>query len=141
MRLVERLEAEYLPLLRSLEAELRVRHPDLRFAIRSLPIGSLTSYQGHGIYIECSFIGRGHDEPDNVALMIGVCHLDFLPRIMADVCWGHPRAVVEDSLDENWTSSEHWPEVDDQTLERLTSTFPRLAHTFAQAVQRGAPPP
>jgi hypothetical protein len=141
MGVVEQLEAEYLPRLRSLEAELRVRHPDLRFAIGSSSTGSLTSYQGHEIYIECTFLGRAHDEPDSVALMINVCHLDRLPRIMADVCWGHPRAVVEDSLDESWTSSEHWPEADDQTLERLASKFPRLAHTFAQAVQRGTPPP
>lgn len=140
MRLVERLEAKYLPLLRALEAELRVRHPELRFAIGSSPTGSLTSYQGHAIYIECIFFGREQDEPDNVALTIAVCHLDRFPRIMADVCWGHPSGVVEDSLDQEWTSHEHWPGADDQTLERLTSTFTRLAHTFAQAVQRGMPP-
>jgi hypothetical protein len=139
MGLVERLEAEYLPRLRSLEAELHARHPNLRFFTASSATGSLTSYHGHTIYLECFFPDRKHDEPDNVALMIDVCHLDRLPRIMMDVCWDP--GPVEDSFHENWTSTDQWPEADDQTLERMTSAFPRLVQAFARAVQRGTPPP
>ena len=141
MDLVDRLEAEYLPQLRSLEVELRERHPELTFATGSSPTGSLTSYQGHGIHIECLFPGRELDESDNVALSIDVCHLDRVPRIMADVCWGHPGGVLEDSLDVSWTSNADWPEASDETLKRLTVTFPRLAEAFARAVRRGRPSP
>ena len=141
MGLVERLEAEYLPRLRSLEAELRARHPHLEFATRSWPTGRLTSYQGHGISLECVFRAAVH-EPDTVALSIDVCHLDRIPRIMADVCWGHPSGTVEASLEgrEAWTSTADWPEASEETLNRLALTFPRLADAFSQAVRRGKSP-
>src|SRR3954466_11905116 len=119
MGLVDRLEAEFLPQLRSLEAVLRERHPDLKFTTGSASTGSLTNYQGHTIHIECLFPDRGVNESDNVALTIDVCHLDRVPQIMADVCWGHPDGMLEDSLDVRWTSTDDWPEASDETLARL----------------------
>jgi hypothetical protein len=140
MGLVDRLEAEFLPLLRTLEAELRERYPDREFTTGSSPTGRLTSYQGHTLHIECLFPAREASEPDNVALTIDVCHLDQVPQIMAGVCWGHPGGMLEDSLDATGTgSNEDWPEASDQTLTRLSQTFPRLADSFARAVSRGRP--
>jgi hypothetical protein len=140
MDLLERLESEYLPRLRSLEATLRERFPALRFQIDSSATGTLTTFQGHDICIECRFPDRTAEQPDNVALTIATCHLDRQPRVMADVCWGAPAGVSEDSLDASWTSSQDWPEADEQTLESLREAFPRLSEAFARAVARGTPP-
>ena len=139
MDLLARLESEYLPLLRTLEANLRAKFPLFRFYTGTSATGSLTTFKGHDIVLECIFPDRTNCQVDNVALVIALCHLDRLPRLMADVCWGAPSAFVEDSLIENWTSSEHWPVADEGTLQSLRETFPRLSRVFEQAVARGTP--
>jgi hypothetical protein len=59
---------------------------------------------------------------------------------MADVSWGAPQALVEDSLDTDRRSNEEWPEADEQTSLRLGEGVPRLLKTFNEAVARGEPP-
>jgi hypothetical protein len=135
----EHLESEYLPRLQSLRAVLAERYPEFRFDVQSAAVGSLTDYQGHVIYLECTFVGRPHDKSDNVAFMIRVCHLDRRPRLMADVAWGAPESWTEESLDPNWTTNEEWPQADADTLRRLAHDFQRLLEAFKRAVARGTP--
>jgi hypothetical protein len=137
--LVETLEREYRPQLEELAASLRMVFPRLNFHIGTSPVGTLTPFHGHHLFIECTFPDGPADGSDNVALMIGVCHLDRSPRVMADVCWGHPSGAEEDSLDPTWRSSDEWPEATKSTLDRLREAFPRLCASFRAAVSRGEP--
>jgi hypothetical protein len=139
--LVNLLEAEYLPALDALAADLRASFPRFTFQTGSSATGSITTYQGHDLFLERLFPDRPADRSDNLALEISVCHLDRSPLIMAGICWGHPSGQVEDALDANWTSSDHWPEATESTLERLRGAFPRLCEEFRAAVTRGEPPP
>jgi len=141
--LVDRLEAEYLPELRSLQAALAARFRHLIFTVYSSPVGTLTTFKGHGIGIECLFPDKPADRSDNVALSIDVCHLDRTPLRGADVCWGHPSGYLEDSLIENTeaSTSDDWREANEATLARLRELFPRLSRAFVRAVERGEPGP
>ena len=87
--IVEELERRFLPQLRAVAEQLRREFPDVRISTWSSAIGSATSYQGHDLGIDCHFPAAPSDQPDNVALSIGVMHLTTEPKLSdAGVCWG-----------------------------------------------------
>lgn len=122
---------------RDLADELAHRHPEARFSVRSDPVGTATAFQGHMLYVECFWPGRGPDDPDNVILEVQLCHLTTAPRVNADVCWGHGRVEAEFASD--WRSSDDWPKATPAILERLSARMPDLCEAFRQAVGRGVP--
>jgi hypothetical protein len=71
---------------RELADELARQHPEARFSVVSVEVGTATTYQGHDLHLECFWPGRGRDDPDNVILDIELCHLTTTPRVNAGIC-------------------------------------------------------
>jgi hypothetical protein len=75
------------------------------------------------------------DEPDNVALDVGLAHLDTTPLIhWADVVWGSPHAHVEAHL---------FPEpvvFSEENLGEVLRRLPELLAALQEALRRGRPP-
>lgn len=122
---------------RDLAAELVCRHPEAHFSVHSLPVGTGTAYQGHMLCVECVWLGRGPDEPDNVLLEVELCHLTSTPRVNADICWGHGRIEVE--LATGWSSNADWPVATPAVLQQLSARMPTLMGEFRRVVARGWP--
>src|SRR5688572_18436967 len=102
MNAVAELERLFMPLLKAAEQRCAARYPAFRFNVGSSPVGSLTSYQGHNVWLECLFPDAADNESDNVALIIDVMHLTTEPLICdASVTWssGHSPAASVDLLD------------------------------------------
>lgn len=117
--------------------ELARRHPEARFSVQSLPSGAATAFQGHMLYVQCFWPGRGPDDADGVLLEIELCHLTTTPRVNAGVCWDH--GPVEAEFAKEWSSSDDWPEAIPANLERLTARVPELMDEFRRVVARGYP--
>lgn len=124
-------------LFRALVAELAGRHPEARLFAGSVPTGSGTAFQGHMVYVECSWPGRLPDEPDNVILEVQFCHLTTAPRVNADVSWG--QGPVEAEFASGWSSSDEWPEATPIVLAQLSARMPELVDVFRRVVARGRP--
>lgn len=99
MSIVEEIESRFLPHLKEALVTLQREFPTFKFNTWSGPVGSLTEYQGHDIGIDCLLPDAPKDEPDNIALSIGLMHLTTTPKLCnANVCWGAPNAVLEMDL-------------------------------------------
>jgi hypothetical protein len=133
------IERRFLPQLELLAADLRASFPHWQIHVSSHPTGRLTPFQGHDLSIEC-LNPRASGEPDNVALTIALCHLDRNPKLMADVCWGHPSGHVEASLHHDWTTSSDWPAVTNESIDALDRALPRLFDALRTALDRERPP-
>jgi hypothetical protein len=89
MTVVQTLEARYLPLLRQTAARLRERHPTFTVNAGSGPVGSLTTYQGHNLYVEADRPNSADPEPNCVALEICVRDVPGTPILCGlGVAWG-----------------------------------------------------
>ena len=132
--LIGTLEAQYMPLLTKLAADLGQRYPGLKFDVYTWPPDSGPF---HPIGLECFFPEQPLDQPDNVCL-----HIDLYrpARLMADVVWGHPSGHVEAALNDTWTTQDDWPEATPSTLSQLEEFFAGLCRAFEEAVRRGHPP-
>ena len=130
---VENLEHKLLTPFNELAERLRAEFPNVWTKVYSQSVGSLTEYQGHQIVIDCLLKDAPDDRPDNVALGVDLRHLTTVPKIDADVCWGHPSGHVEAEF------SFDPIEVSDQVLTDLYSDLPRLYEALIAAVRRGKP--
>ncbi len=138
--LVAQIERSFLPQVQRLASEMQGRYSSLQFNVWHVPEGSRTDYQGYSLGIECVFPTAAVNAPNNVALSVGICHMDSTPQLMADVIWGHPSGESEVALPENWHSINVWSEVTPELLQALKGVFPKLIQAFEAAVQRAAPP-
>lgn len=84
--------------------------------VRRLPGGLLHNVIDHLLIraiefmlLECVFPQAGKDAPDNVAVMIGLCHLNSRARIMTEVVWGHPSGHPEVEFRDNSLTNSDWP--------------------------------
>lgn len=137
--LIEEIERSFLPQIQALALELQKRYLSLRFNVWHAPEGSLTDYQGYSLGVECVFPAAPASSPNNVALSIGMCHLDATPLLMADVVWGHPSGESEGAFPERQQSINVWSEATPEILHELDRTFPELIQAFETAVHRAAP--
>lgn len=93
------LESRFRQRLEAHAEAIRKEFPDVEANIWSGAVGSRTDYQGHDIGIDCGIGGVSNNQPNNVALIIGVMHLTTEPVICeAEVVWGHPSGRVEIDL-------------------------------------------
>jgi hypothetical protein len=138
-RLDIELKARFLRPLQELAEALRRQVPGRQLRVYEGPVGSATEYQGYDVGIECLLPNVSPDQPDNVALQIGVCHLTSKPRVMADVVWGHPSGHVEAAFREDWSGNHEWPEATPDVLQAIEDDLPRLTAAFVAAVKRGQP--
>ena len=128
---VQVLEQRILQPLEEAATRFRQRYPRLRIQTWSGPVGSSTEYQGHDVGIDCLNPGASDDQPDNVALSIGVKHLTTLPLLCtADVCWGDgkPRGGL-DVLPEPvvWSAA---------AIETVEARLPALLASLEEELQR-----
>jgi|GEM_PF-2017495 len=138
-QIVKKLEDRLLGQFETLALRLSTEFPNVGARAYSVPVGSATEYQGHGIFVDCILTDARDDEVDNVCLNVRLAYLTTRPRINADVVWGHPSGHSEADFLEEWQSSREWPEVTDEILERLYADLPRLEDALVAAVRRRTP--
>jgi hypothetical protein len=128
--IVSELEAVFLPLFEHLKDLLSVQYPAYSFHIWSSATGSLTSYQGHDLGIECVFPEAKPQESNCVAASIGVWHLTTSPEICdfgVGWCAGASPEVSGDLLERPLPYSR-------ENAEALAERFPELEDLFLSAV-------
>jgi hypothetical protein len=131
--IVETLERELLTPFREFAEQLSATYPNVQARVYSHEMGSLTEYQGHGIFIDCLLTDAPGNLPDNVALCVDLAHLNSSLIISADVYWGHPSGRVEAEF------SFDPVEVSDKVLSELYADLPRLYEALTEEVRRGKP--
>ena len=114
-------------------------HSDLKFNVWHSPEGALTENPGYSIGLECIFPGDRETAPNNVALCIELANLATVPKLMADVVWGHPSGHEEFSSPENWNSVDDWQVATPEAVDELVNALPQLIRSFGAAVLRGKP--
>ncbi len=138
--LVAKLEEKLLPEFRKIANRINQTIPNVSARAYSSSSGLLTEFQGHDFFIDCILTDASHDETDNVALGIQLCHLTTIPRISVGVCWGHPSAHSEADFPDYWIgSSNDWLIVSDEVLEDLYRDLPRLYEALFKALKRRKP--
>ena len=133
--LVQHLEDRLLQLLRNLIDEVPRWNPRAAAAIFSNPIGSNTDYQGWNLGIACRLMDARESEPDEVALMVSLCHLDGDPRVNADVAWN--TGIIEAEY-MKYESSEEWPLATEQEINQVLEVLPKLLRALENAVRSGS---
>jgi hypothetical protein len=101
MNVAETLESRYLPLLNGAAARLREKHPTFRFNVGSGSVGSLTTFQGHNVYLEASRDDAKNDRvPNCVAVEFCVRDLPGHPTLCSlGVSWGGDGVPPSEGLD------------------------------------------
>jgi hypothetical protein len=131
--LANELEQRFLPLLEGIAARLRADFPAVRVSVGAHSVGSLTTFQGHLLWVECLLPGVPPHQPDLVSITLGLRHLTTEPLLDVDVGWGHPSGHLE---------TEVFPcpvPVTEAALAEVEAALPQLAEILAAAVRRGHP--
>ena len=131
--LVATLEEQLIASFRELAKSICSQFSNVSAEVHSHSVGALTENQGHLIGIDCLLLDAPDDQPDNVALSVDLQHLTTIPKVDADVCWGHPSGYIEAEF-----SSESL-EVSDEVLRDLYSQLPRLCKSLIEAIGRRKP--
>ena len=130
--LVSNLERELLAPFREV-AERLCKFGNVSANVYSQSVGALTEYQGHQIVIDCLLTNAPDDQPDNVSLSVDLQKLTSMPKINADVCWGHPSGYIEAEF------SNADLNVSDKVLADLYSQLPHLYDVLVEAIRRKKP--
>lgn len=125
---VERLEGKTLKRLQDFATHLRMIFPAVKVYVYSLPVGTLTDWQGHDVCIDCVLPDVPDDQPDNIVLSVSVFHLTTVPMLSADVVWGNGTLVDE--------MTEHPIPFTDAALSELERVLPRLTQSIELAISR-----
>ena len=131
MHAVTELERVFLPLLQEAERVAASEHPQFKFNVGSSSVGGLTAYQGHTVWLECTFPDAADHEADSVAIMVVVKHITTEPKLSeASVEWGnghHPEFALE--------LLEHPVALTEEQLRETAMRFPELLRAFKSAIQ------
>ncbi len=140
--LVKELEEKLLPEFEKVAEKINKTFSNISARAYGYSVGSLTQYQGHGFCIDCIFADASNDETDNVALTVNLGHLTTVPKIDADVGWGHPSGYGEATFREHigLFPSESSTKVSNEVLEDLFKSLPRLYESLFKALERRKPP-
>ena len=133
--LVQHLEDRLLPTLRNLIDEVPRWSPGATAATFTNPVGFSTNLQGWNLGISCLRSGAAENEPDEVALVVSLCHLDRDPRVNADVGWNTGMIEAEYG---KYESNEEWPLATEQEINRLVESLPKLFQVLENAVRSGS---
>ena len=90
-------------------------------------------FAGHSFIISLT-LGNCLTEADNVALEVALIDLTSVPKINADVAWGHPSGSYEAEF------SDAYLEISNEVLEDLYKDLPRLYEALFEALERRKPP-
>lgn len=132
--LVEKLEKRLLPEFEEVAEKIRQEIPNVSSKVESHSFG-FDEYLGHSFGIGCLLTPIWY-EPDNVALTISLSNLAAIPKIHADVCWGHPSGSLEAEFPINSGLSI---EASDENLVKLYQNLPRLYEALFEALRRRKP--
>jgi hypothetical protein len=128
---VAALEEAFMPLLTAARNQLASQFPACTFNVWSSSTGSLTSYQGHDVGIECVFPDVKPEDANCVAAEIGIWHLTTHAEFNSyGVAWcsgDHPEISLE-LLDQPRPFSS-------EELVALTDMFPQILATFRRAIE------
>lgn len=134
MHIVAQLENTFLPLLLAAKGQAESAYPQFEFNVGASSVGGRTEYQGHNVWLECTFPDAADHEADLVSLLIGVKHITTEPKICeASVEWGnghHPKVGLE--LLESPTPFT------EQALQQTAARFPELLRVFHRALEAWA---
>lgn len=136
--LVNEIQAELMPVLGEAIPSIVDGANLVRVSEFSAPVGSLTLYQGFAFGLSCLVHGAAESEPDEVALVVSLCHLDRQPKLNVDVVWGHPSGYVEIAFS-SASSSEDWPLVTSELVREVRVRLPEFIAALQIAVRRGHP--
>jgi hypothetical protein len=136
---VDQVRGALLPKLVDLEAACRARFGSQKFTIDDSPTGSLTNFQGHSFFLECRLPEPHITDVGLVSFGVELCHLTTTARVNASVSWGHPDGTIEAEFADDYTTSDEWPVLDEDTLAAISADFARLAQAFVRAIDRGGP--
>lgn len=142
--LVAKLEEKLLPEFRKIADRINQTIPNVFANLESHEVGSLTEYQGYSFCISCLFkadiLYEADEVADNVALVVGLCYLTTIPKIYANVCWGHPSGYSESDFPDYVEGSlNNSVVVSDEVLEDLYRNLPRLYGALFKALKRRKP--
>lgn len=129
--IVQGLEKRFLPIIKRLAEEISNEFPHVKTNILSFSIGSLTTYQGYTIGIECLLPENSSNQTDNVALTIETMHLTSLPKVTVDMCWG------DGKLEEELFSGPI--EITEDVFEEIEAELPRMYNRLKESIRRGYP--
>jgi len=134
MHVVAELENTFLPLLLEAKVVAESAYPQFKFNVGSSSVGGKTEYQGHNVWLECTFPDAADHEADSVALLVGVKHITTQPKLCdASVEWGnghHPKVSLE-LLEEPTLFTE-------QALQQTAARLPELLQVFRRALEAWA---
>jgi hypothetical protein len=131
----ESFEAAFLPQLTTAAGQLSREFPAVRIRAGATPAGTNTTLKGHTVFIDCILRDVDAAAADNVALEIGIEHMDTEPRVSsADVCWGHPSGAIEAELAVKGRA--YGPDV----VTEIDSQLSTLISALRVALTRGTPP-
>ena len=133
--LVRHLEERLLPVLRNITVEVPRWNPRATATIFTNPIGSNTDLQGWTLGIACILSDARENEPDEVALMVSLCHLERDPRVNADVAWN--TGIIEAEYVKH-ESNQEWPLATEQEVNQVVEFLPRLLGALEIAVRSGS---
>lgn len=135
--LVTKLEEKLLPEFKKIADRINQTIPNVKASAYGSSVGSLTDFQGYSFFIDCiltaDILYDADEVADNVALSIGLRHLNTIPKIDADVCWGHPSGRIEAEFSDNLL------EVSDEVLRDLYKFLPKLYAALFKALKRRKP--
>lgn len=134
--LVAKLEKRLLPEFRKIADRINQTIPNVSARVCSSS-GGFDEYLSHHIGVDCLL--ENVDEPDNITLEINISKLNTLPKINADVCWGHPSGHIEAEFINDWMNSDDLPEISDKVLEDLYDFLPKLYEALFKALKRRKP--
>ncbi len=136
------------PRLESLSQVLGARFPRMRLQVYEHSVGSLTSYQGFSLVLDCIFPAHVAGVGDGCSIAVSLCHLSSTPKINAgvsmelrqeDIEGGEQELeVVEELVPEDfcrgWESQNDWPMATPACLSAVDRDMARLCAAFEKCV-------
>lgn len=105
--------------------------PGIDVRVVSTPVGSRSDFQGHDVRALVT-LGNG----ESIVLSVTAAYLTTVPRLSADVAWGHGNVVTS-----TWDvdRSEDWPSATPEHVAHLERDLPRLVAAMREAIALGRP--
>jgi hypothetical protein len=105
--------------------------PGVTVRVQSAPVGSCSDFQGHDVRVEVT-LANG----ESLVLSVTAGYLTTLPRVCADVAWGHGNVVAS-----TWDveMSSQWPVATQENVDYLQRDLARLLAAMRESIAHGRP--
>ena len=133
MNIIKEAGRIFLPDLRVMSCDLLQLFPAVAINVTSIPLGANTNNKAHLFAIECLLQVERADQPDHIALIIEIDHINSSPTNNAEVIWGDPSNYTEAELFENPIPATA------EALRKMQSGLTYLFEVLVSAIRRGIP--